>query len=343
MRPLSSQEHKPPLHDVDAQRRLWLMQQYGSFPLAYSATFQPDMSHFGNRHGFLAYKQIGSTAFVLSDPVASPGDRENLIREFTAARNDACFRQVSRAVAGILARHGFRVSALGLETQIALGNYGFAGPRKRTFRRAIGRAARAGIVVAERPVASLDREELNTLSKRWRQSRKIKDREMTFLTRPAILADEVDVRKFFAFGRDGKLQAFAFFDPIYENGDVRGYLCSAKRRDPEADALVGYVLLHSAIEAFIQEGRQVLSLGLSPLCMTEGGDVTGGRLLEFGFRSVYRSRAFNKFIYPVRGLSIHKGSFCGSVEPVYCAFTRGRILSQLLKMPRACNLTHAIS
>jgi len=30
-----------------------------------------------------------------------------------------------------------------------------------------------------------------------------------------------------------------FFDPIYRAGDVVGYLCSAERWLPEADALVG--------------------------------------------------------------------------------------------------------
>jgi hypothetical protein len=83
--------------------------------------------------------------------------------------------------------------------------------------------------LAERSVASLDREELQTVSERWRQTRGIKDREMTFLTRPATLDDEIDVRKFFSFDQEGRLQAFAFFDPIQQEGRILGYLCSAKR------------------------------------------------------------------------------------------------------------------
>ena len=339
MRAVGWHEITLPLPDIGEQERLRLVQQHGNFALAYSATFQPDMNHFGDEDGFLAYKQVGSTAFVLSDPVAPRGHRENLIYRFAMVRSDACFWQISRPVAEILARYDFCVSEMGIETRLALDNYSFIGPTKRNFRRASQRAARGGIVIAERPVASLDCEELEFISKLWRQSRTIKDREMTFLTRPAILADEIDVRKFFAFDRDGKLQAFAFFDPIYENGRVSGYLCSAKRRHPEADTLIGYMLLRTAIEIFTSEGCKVLSLGLSPLCTTKTRDVANHRLIAFGFSVVYRSRLFNKFIYPMRGLAIHKGSFCGSVEPVYCAFSRGRVLSQLLNMPKACNIT----
>jgi lysylphosphatidylglycerol synthetase-like protein (DUF2156 family) len=104
------------------------------------------------------------------------------------------------------------VNEMGTETRIELGGYDFNGPRKRHFRRALNRAACCGYTIAERSVTSLDREELQTVSERWRQTRGVKNREMTFLTRPIILDDEVDVRKFFTFDHKGSLQAFAFFD-----------------------------------------------------------------------------------------------------------------------------------
>ena len=214
----------------------------------------------------------------------------------------------------------------------------FDGPGKRNFRTALKRAAKCSYTIAERSVTSLDRQELQVVSDRWRQTRGVKNREMTFLTRPAILDDEVDVRKFFAFGPNGDLQAFAFFDPIYADGEVVGYLCSAKRRLPEADPLVGYAILHHAIRAFQDEGKVILSLGLSPLSGIEGRDLSNNRLMSFAFRALYRSRLFNKLIYPLQGFAAHKGAFCGSAEQTYCAFKRGLTLSQLIKMPRACNV-----
>jgi hypothetical protein len=70
----------------------------------------------------------------------------------------------------------------------------------------------------------------------------------------------------------------------------------------------------------------------------EDKELSSNRLVSFGFRAVYRSRLFNKLIYPLQGFAAHKGAFCGSTEQTYCAFKRGLALSQLVKMPRACNL-----
>jgi lysylphosphatidylglycerol synthetase-like protein (DUF2156 family) len=323
---------------VTEKVRLRALREYGNFALAYSAAFQPGLNYFGGEEGFLAYKQVGSTAFVLSNPLAPIGGWEDMIRSFVSERSDVCFWHASRPVAKILEKIGFRVNEMGTETRIELGRYDFEGPRKRNFRRALNRAACCSYTIAERSVTSLDREELQTVSERWRQTRGVKKREMTFLTRPAILDDEVDVRKFFTFDYKGSLQAFAFFDPIYKGGKVVGYLCSAKRRLPEADTLVGYAILHRAIRTFQDEGKVILSLGLSPLYGIEDKEFSSNRLVSFGFRSVYRSRLFNKLIYPLQGFAAHKGAFCGSAEQTYCAFNRGLALSQLVKMPRACNL-----
>jgi lysylphosphatidylglycerol synthetase-like protein (DUF2156 family) len=332
---MSSSHYSGP---VTADVRLRALRAYGNFALAYSATFQPGLNYFGDEKGFLAYKQVGSTAFVLSNPVAPLDGCEHLIRRFVSERSDVCFWQASWCVAKILERIGFRVNEMGTETRIELDGYNFEGPRKRNFRRALNRAAAGSYTIAERSVNSLDREELRTVSDRWRQTRGVKDREMTFLTRPAILDDEVDVRKFFTFDNKGSLQAFAFFDPIYQGGEVVGYLCSAKRRLPEADSLVGYAILRQAIRTFQDERKGVLSLGLSPLSGTEDKGSSGNRLVSLGFRAVYRSRLFNKLVYPLQGFAAHKGAFCGSAEQTYCAFKRGLALSQLVKMPRACGL-----
>jgi lysylphosphatidylglycerol synthetase-like protein (DUF2156 family) len=332
--PLSSCRSEP----LSEKVRLRALREFGNFALAYSATFQAGLDYFGDEAGFLTYKQVGSTAFVLSNPLAPIADSEDLIRSFVSERSDVCFWQTSRPVAKILEKIGFCVNEMGTETQIELGGYEFDGPRKRNFRRALKRAACCNYAITERSVTSLDREELQTVSDRWRQTRAVKDREMTFLTRPAILDDEVDVRKFFAFDHKGGLQAFAFFDPIFRGGEVMGYLCSAKRRLPEADPLVGYAILHQAIRAFQGEGRVMLSLGLSPLCGIEDKELICSRLVSFGFRAVYRSRLFNQIVYPLQGFAAHKGAFCGSAQQTYCAFQRGLALLQLVKMPRACNV-----
>jgi lysylphosphatidylglycerol synthetase-like protein (DUF2156 family) len=338
VRALSRSMHTPPTGCLSGKLRLRALRKYGNFALAYSATYQEGLEYFGDQEGFLAYKQVGSTAFVLANPLAPIDGCEELIRGFVSERNDVCFWQVSRPVARLLEKIGFCVNEMGTETHVELDGYNFDGPRKRNFRRALNRAESCGYTIAERSVASLNREELKTVSERWRQTRGVKNHEMTFLTRPAILDDEIDVRKFFTFDQQGNLQAFAFFDPIYDLGTVAGYLCSAKRRLPEADTLVGYAMLHQAIRTFQAEGKAILSLGLSPLCGIQDKELSSNRLVSIGFRAVYRSRLFNQLVYPLQGFAAHKGAFCGSAEQTYCAFTKGLALSQLVKMPNACGV-----
>ena len=68
--------------------RLWALREYGNFALAYSAAFQPGLDYFGDDHAFLAYKQVGSTAFVLANPLAPLQSCEDLIRSFLRERSD---------------------------------------------------------------------------------------------------------------------------------------------------------------------------------------------------------------------------------------------------------------
>ena len=105
--------------------RVRALRKFGNFALAYSATFQPGLDYFGSEDGFLAYKQVGSTAFVLSNPLAPIGRCEDLIRRFVSERSDVCFWQTSRPVAEILEKIGFCVNEMGTETRLELGGYGF--------------------------------------------------------------------------------------------------------------------------------------------------------------------------------------------------------------------------
>ena len=147
--------------------RFQALRKFGNFALAYSATFQPGLKYFGGEEGLLAYKQVGSTAFVLSNPLAPIGHCEDLIRRFVSEKKDVCFWQASRPVAEILEKIGFCVNEMGTETRLELDGYGFEGPRKRNFRTALKRAAACRYTIAERSVTSLDRKQLQTLSERW--------------------------------------------------------------------------------------------------------------------------------------------------------------------------------
>jgi lysylphosphatidylglycerol synthetase-like protein (DUF2156 family) len=313
-------------------RRLSLLRQHGTFTSGYSVAFQEGLEYFGNVHGFLAYRMVGSTAFVLADPLVSPEKREELIRAFLQAKPDVCFCQVSRPVAALLSGMGFAINEMGTETWIELAGY-----KKRILRRALKRVAENGYVIKECTSASVGIRRIEAVSDRWRQTRTYKNREVGFLTRPIVAGDEVDVRKFFAFSRDGNLVAFSFFEPVYEDGQVVSYLTAFKRRLPEADPLICSAIIQFAIDVFQKEGRKSLYFGLSPLAGIEDKEFRHSALMSLNFRYAFRCPLFNRFIYPLQGHAAHKRDYGGTAEQTYFALS-GWALPRMLKLLRACNM-----
>jgi lysylphosphatidylglycerol synthetase-like protein (DUF2156 family) len=101
---------------------------------AFSATFQAGLKHFGDERGFLAYKKVGHTTFVLSDPVAPSENIPDLIARFLREHRDAAFCCLSAPVANILAARRFFVNAMGPDTWIELPSYTFKGSKKKLLR-----------------------------------------------------------------------------------------------------------------------------------------------------------------------------------------------------------------
>jgi lysylphosphatidylglycerol synthetase-like protein (DUF2156 family) len=318
---------------VNPEERLALVRQHGTFTLAYSAAFQDGLEYFGNDTGFIAFKTVGGTALALSDPVTAPEHREALIRGFIRSQKDPCFCQVSRPTAELLATLGFKTNEMGTETRVDLADF-----KRRTTRRALKRANAEGYVIRESSAEAVGIAEIKCVSERWRQTRTYKDREVAFVNRPIVHEDEVDVRKFFAFDREGKVIAFSFFDPIYAGGQVVGYSTSFKRRIPEADSFICSAILQFAIDTFRSQGRKILYLGLSPLADIEDKEFRHHALLSRAFRHAFRCPLFNRFVYPLQGHASHKRDYQGVSEQTYFAFNKRFALPSVLKLLRACNM-----
>jgi lysylphosphatidylglycerol synthetase-like protein (DUF2156 family) len=93
---VSRPRHETSTRFLTAQERLRALRAHGNFALAYSATFQQGLGYFGTAEGFLAYKQVGSTCFVLANPLAPIAGCADLIRSFVNEKRDVCFWQTSR-------------------------------------------------------------------------------------------------------------------------------------------------------------------------------------------------------------------------------------------------------
>jgi phosphatidylglycerol lysyltransferase len=321
----------------DTARRA-LLEQHGRFPVAYSVAFQPDLLHFGDETGFLSYKMVGKTAFVLADPVA-PLDRHGaLIDAFLARFHDVSFWQISHATAALLNARGFFVNAFGSETVVDLRSFSFRGPARRSFRTAANRFAASGHSVREVSLAGDMAPKMQAVSDAWRRSKATKSRELRFLVRPVVLDDEPGARKFVLFNGQGEPEGFAFFDPVFEDGQVVGYLSATRRWLPGTDPLAGYLLMRSAIETFQAEGVRELHLGLSPFHLIEDKEFNKNWVTRRAFRFFYTNNLTNRFLYPVRSLSQHKDIYGGEQRLVYVAFNQLPAVLRLLKLLRACRI-----
>jgi len=316
---------------IPVEVRGTLLRQYGSFTQAYSAAFQPGLMHFGDDRGFLAYRMVGGTAFALADPVVAPERSRDLITRFVSQFGNVCFMQTTRPTAEILASLGFMINEMGTEARIDLMVHDFAGRKYRAFRLATNHAEDKGYHTRECTTAEVGENAIKTVSARWRRTRTIKSREIRFLNRPIVFADEPDVRKFYTFDGEGQLIAFAFFDPVYEDGRVVGYLMAFRRYLPEADPLINYAMARHAIEVFRGERRRWLFLGLSPLAEIDDKSFPYNWLVRRSFRFIYESRLFNRYVFPLKGVAAHKRGYGAASEQTYFAFNSRPTLLRLIQ------------
>lgn len=328
----------PPGPDVSEFDRQKLLRRHGRFALAYSVAHQPDLEHFGDADGFLSYRMVGRTAFVLADPLA-PLDRHGaLIDAFVAEKGDVTFWQVSHETAALLAERGFAVNALGIESIVDLNSFDFSGPRRRSFRTAASRLERTGHRVVEKSLKDFDAARIRWISEAWRRTRTTRRHEMRFLVRPVVLEDEPGVRKFFVVDADGNPVAFAFFDPLYEGGRLIGFLSATRRWLPDGDPLSAYFMVRRAVERFQEEGVERLYLGLMPFHKIEDDEFTRDWLTRRVFRLIYTNWLANRLIYPSQSLARHKESYGGATRQTYCAQNTPPSLPRLLKLLRACRI-----
>lgn len=319
--------------------RIALLRQHGTHSQAFSATFQAGLEHFGDERGFLAYKTVGGTALVMSDPIAAPGNIPDLISRFLQQHPDACFWYLSPAVAKVLAARGFYVNSMGYDTSIDLTTYDFNGPKKKPLREGYNRMVKRGYVTRECTLAEVGIDKIKALSEAWRLTRPIRFKEVCFLNRPLVVAEEPDVRRFFTFDRSGKLVAFGFFEPVYEGGKVVGYTSQHNRHLPEADCMVHFAIKRVAIETFQKEGLKVLHLGLAPFAdVLEDEELKASRhwLTALFFNFAYKNSLVNRFVYSNKGIEAHRRVYRGVQRQNYYAF-KGPAW-RVVKGLRACNI-----
>lgn len=296
---------------LDMARRVACLKQFGTHSMSFS-TLQPDMSYFDIPGiGYIAYAKHWGMRFTLADPVCHPQHREHLIDRFLMEFPDAVFVQVTKPVVDHLhQKHGYYGTQFGSESKVDLASWSLRGAKKQIIRTAINQARNHGIEIHE---SGFD-PEVKKISQAWIQTRRCKNNEIRFLIRPMLIDYREGTRYFYAY-HHGEAVAFVFFDPIYLNGKLIGYVPNISRSSANFKQGLWYALMAHAMEVFKAEGISYIDLGLVPLQMAKGVEPQESRLLR-GVMSVIRERM--DFLYNFKGLEFAKSRFQGTVEKTYC-------------------------
>ncbi|MCO6388968.1 phosphatidylglycerol lysyltransferase domain-containing protein [Aliihoeflea sp. 40Bstr573] len=314
--------------------RLELVSRYGDFSLAYSAAVQKGLCHFGDAHGYIAHSAKMGSLIALGDPVCATQDRARLLDAFVDAARTPVFAEICRATAQHLAGRGYKVAMMGIDSALDLQTYDFSGKRKETVRYSERWLEKKGYRLAEAEEVEGADAMIRDLSERWRASRIVKKREMEFLNRPLPEAGGPMMRRFVLIEPDGRVGCLLYFDPICRDGAVIGYLTAFKRKLPDTTSHAEIGLTKRAADIFKAEGKEVLMLGLSPLCDVEPSGFAESAAFRTMLQRLYRSGAVNRKVFNLAGHAAFKRRFHGREEPRYLAWNAGSPFAHFIALMR---------
>ena len=320
-----------------------LLKKHGSFSLAFSTAVQPRLMHYGDEKGYIAFRKRWGMTFALGDAVASQSDWPQLIDAFTKQHRRVSFCQVSQPMAELLFERGYYINSMGVDTTLKLGEYDFAGKQKEWLRYASNWINRRNYRIEELSFDEIEPSQVESVSEAWRKTRTVKRKEVRFLNRPIVLKDEANVRKFFLFSPQDELLAFVFLDPIYDSGEIVGYVTVFKRRHPDAPIYAEQAIMKHVIETLKSEGVGELKLGLSPFAgINEKSEYADkfqkSRMTQWFFHQAYSARWVNRYFYNVVGHAEYKRRFRGSEEKVYFACSSRFGLPGMLALIGLCGI-----
>jgi lysylphosphatidylglycerol synthetase-like protein (DUF2156 family) len=303
--------------------RMAYLRQYGTGSLSYSS-LQEGLDYFMEPGcGYIAYSLIhgdAETPLCLADPICSLDKMEHLIGSFLRRYKTPIFVHISKATAEILSELGFLINEIGTETIIDIPRFSLTGAPKQFLRSQRNRAMKDGISIKEQHHSAISQDVLEQISREW-MSRKVNKTDLSFLVRPVKYEDEVDVRKFFAYSGD-RVVGFGFFDPIYSNNKIIGYLDNIHRESANVSYSVPDNIILEAMNQFKTEGKDILSLGFSAFYKV---DDTGEFKFSEKLRDIFRYLHENgNYLYDFKGAAFHKSHYRPGVEgceevKVYCA------------------------
>jgi lysylphosphatidylglycerol synthetase-like protein (DUF2156 family) len=308
----------------DKAARLALVQRHGDFSQAYSTAVQEGLRHFGDRQGYIAYGAKMGSRIALGDPVAEREFWPELIGGFIEKAGRPCFAEISHETATILAARGY------------LDWYDFSGHKKEKARYASHWLRRNGYRIVEEPELPGAAEAAGALSAQWRCSRIVHRREMAFMNRPFPTTPDPLMRRFLLLSPEGAPVSLLYFDPVFSDGKVIGYVAVFKRRLSDVTAHAEIGITKHAVDLFRQEGRKVVLLSLAPFADPRPSGFPESTAFRWAMGQLYRSRVVNQRVFNVQGHAEQRRRLYGRTIPRYFAWGCGSPFLHLVSLLRLC-------
>ncbi|MEH6346175.1 MAG: DUF2156 domain-containing protein [Bermanella sp.] len=311
--------------------RIAYLKKFGRHSMAFSG-LQPKMRYFDIYGvGYIAFRKQWGTVVCLGDPICKEEDRDQLVDAFMAKYKNPIFVQVTESVASFLHKKiGFYATQCGKDTFIDLDTWSLSGKKKQVIRTAINHAKKEGVTVKE----SYGGLEYREFSESWLKTRKCKSREIIFLIRPMEMTYTEGTRRFFAYHND-EMIGFVFFDPVYDNGNIIGYVPNISRASEKFPSGIFYHLMVEAMETFKEEGVPYVYLGLSPLVLDYPAKKSEAKVLRWMIEQVAK---YANSLYNFKGIEFTKSRFRGNEEATYVVHKRMMPTKEFLCMFRLCNV-----
>ena len=300
------------------------LRQHGREALSY-ATLQEGMEYFIDDCGYIAFVTVRHPVLArqpkriaLCDPLSAPADYPVILGHFLEDNPRATFVVISEKCAEALRGLGFKANCIGYESELPIQTYNTQGNWKEfdLIKRARNEARREGITIQEEAVETVNPEQFAAVTAKWIGAKKINDREIWIYARRPVFEREEDVRKFVARDPAGQVAGFAFYDPIYRDGQVAGYSDVISRCDEQRYTRLATAIHMTAMDRFKAEGKEVFNLNLAPFAKLELGKYNDDWFLKLFLKL---SARFGNDIYNFRGLSFHKSKYRGVEKPIYYA------------------------
>ncbi|WP_062381097.1 bifunctional lysylphosphatidylglycerol flippase/synthetase MprF [Demequina pelophila] len=267
------------------------------------------ISHWISEDGSagFAFKQVGNTAIVLSDPAGQPEDLRRTYGEFAEFCRSRGWRlayfAVSERVRAELGELGMKSIQVAEDTVIRLPDLAFTGKAWQDVRSAINRAKREGVTMRVVRYSDAPRglkDQLEAISAQWSGDKSLP--EMGFTLGDLPEADDPNVEMHLAVDEDGTVHGMTSWMPVYREGDVVGWTIDIMKRrldDRVMSGVMEFLIAQSAVE-YKEAGYEFISLSAAPLSYS--GEVEGSveRLLDiladkmepyYGFTSLERFKA----------------------------------------------------